>query len=454
MAAGITVKHMRSMLARAFLLALAPGILWVQAQGTADLPVFRLLKQADPSLTEVAVLHRAPVNSDADLVIAIGTPKSWPGGLKGPVVWWGEQRRLGVFLQERARPDRVYSIAIEPGFADCAARIERATATDTVISCTGEKPSQHPHQKFVYDVAAKKLAGRFSYLPFAMQRIFSRAGGLVIVGSDTTRLVAVDFQPDREPEFELVEGIEAQSWTSRLKVLEGMMGTGTDQHRYLYLQPEEFEPVRFGSHDAFTLVQEPGSSMGPRLAIRETQGSRTVRHPLPQPAYEDFAKARPARVRNGYTKAAVEFNDGIGPWMLEGDRLWFGKTFYDGEGLTGIGGFGYFDTVEKKYRLFTAPEVADYSISAIQVDSDAVWMALVRNGEWGGSGSGVLRFDRRSGSYRKLATGEIGRQFMRAGERLILATDFGISLVQENQLRRYFVDRTSDGRLRVARAEK
>jgi hypothetical protein len=25
-------------------------------------------------------------------------------------------------------------------------------------------------------------------------------------------------------------------------------------------------------------------------------------------------------------------NESVGPWKPEGNRLWFGKTFYDGEG--------------------------------------------------------------------------------------------------------------------------
>jgi hypothetical protein len=338
----------------------------------------------------------------------------------------------------------VYRIAIEPGFADCAARIQRATATDTVISCTGEKGTAHPHQKFIYDARARSVVAHFSYLPFSMYRIFPNGRGAVVVGSDTARLVAVDFQPDRDPEFRVLEGPEAQSWTNRLAVQEGTVGV--DPQRYLYIQPDEFKPVPFGAGGAFSLVQETGGSLGPRLFI---QG-----HPLPQPTYDEFAKARPARVKDGYRRGSAEFNDAIGPWELEGNKLWFGKTFYDGEGLTGIGGFGYFDSVEKRYRLWTAPEIADWSVSAIQVDPDVVWMALVRNGEWGGSGAGVLRFDRHSGGYRKFATQDIGRQFLRAGARLILATDFGISQVQEGGLRRYFVDRTSDGRLRVAAAEK
>src|SRR5437016_4971832 len=68
-------------------------------------------------------------------------------------------------------PIRVYSIALAPGFLDCEARIERATSTDTVVSCTGEKAYQGPNQKFVYDIRAKALVSRFEYQPFPMMRV-------------------------------------------------------------------------------------------------------------------------------------------------------------------------------------------------------------------------------------------------------------------------------------------
>src|SRR5262245_13695439 len=34
---------------------------------------------------------------------------------------------------------------------------------------------------------------------------------------------------------------------------------------------------------------------------------------------------------------------------LSGNRLWFGVTFYDGEGITGVGGIGTFDLSTGQY---------------------------------------------------------------------------------------------------------
>jgi hypothetical protein len=47
---------------------------------------------------------------------------------------------------------------------------------------------------------------------------------------------------------------------------------------------------------------------------------------------------------------------------------------------------------------------------------------------------------------------DIGVQFIEAGGKLLAATDFGIAVVEGNGVKRYFVDRTTDGRLRIAAA--
>ena len=138
------------------------------AATTADQAVFNVIHGADPTLVNRKVLYRNAVASDLDLVIAIGSPTEWPLDPNSPEIWWDEKRKLGLFLQERARPDRVYLLALAAGSLDCGARIERATSTDTVISCAGEKGYQGLNQKFVYDIRAKALVSHFDYQPFAM----------------------------------------------------------------------------------------------------------------------------------------------------------------------------------------------------------------------------------------------------------------------------------------------
>jgi hypothetical protein len=128
-------------------------------------------------------------------------------------------------------------------------------------------------------------------------------------------------------------------------------------------------------------------------------------------------------------------------------------VWQDGEGHTGVGGFGYFDAELEEYRLFSPPEIVNWSVSAIGVEADAVWMALVNNGEWGGTSGGLLRFDRQSQAVQQFALPDIATACLRVGDSIVFPTSFGIALVEGGEVKRYFVDRTSDGRWRVAPAE-
>jgi hypothetical protein len=130
----------------AFFVVVSPNL--TRATG-ADQAVFNVIHGADPTLVNRKVLYRNAVASDLDLVIAIGSPAEWALDPNSPAIWWDEKQKVGLFLQEKTRPDRVYSVALAAGSLDCGARIERATSTETVISCAGEKGYQGLNQKFV-----------------------------------------------------------------------------------------------------------------------------------------------------------------------------------------------------------------------------------------------------------------------------------------------------------------
>ena len=260
----------------AFFVVVSPNL--TPAATAADQAVFNVIHGADPTLVNRKVLYRNAVAPDLDLVIAIGSPAEWPLDPDSPAIWWDEKRKLGLFLQERARPDRVYSLALAAGSLDCGARIERATSTDTVISCTGEKAYQGLNQKFVYDIRAKALVSHFAYQPFAMMRVLNVSGRTVFVGSDLKRLVAVEFQPGGSPEFRILGNAEAAQWLGRVKTAQEWIGPGRNQ--ILYVAPDDPAPIRFGPSGAFTFA---------RGSIVDSHGKE---YNLRQSTYDDFARAR------------------------------------------------------------------------------------------------------------------------------------------------------------------
>jgi hypothetical protein len=415
----------------------------------ADSAVALVMHGAGPDVHNVSVLTRVPVSSDLDLVLALGGPPA-PYVAGGAWVWSAESR-LGLLLQRRDAPGMVYLLAATPGPPDCLARVERATATGVVISCAPEKGSDLTLHKFVYDIRARTLVSHLEFDSFAVYRIFERGQGAVLIASDRRRLVAFDYDPAGAPAFHMLAGPEAEKWTSRIRA-----GGGTEgPEQRLYIEPDPFEPIPFGPVSAFTLELEKPTgpqSPEPRLLVVERSSGTASRHPLPQSTYDQFAAARPARVANGYGRDGTTIDENIGPRQVEGGRLWFGKTFYDGEGFTGVGGFGYFDPASRAYRIFSPPQIRDCSTTALLVEPDSIWLGLAINGEYGSSGRGLVRFDRRTESVESFELPDIAARIVRRGSALLVATRAGVAVVENHRVRRFFVDKTSDGRLRVAEA--
>jgi hypothetical protein len=166
-----------------------------------------------------------------------------------------------------------------------------------------------------------------------------------------------------------------------------------------------------------------------------------------------LAKARPELLKV-YTRGGPAIEETIGPVQPDGNKLWFGKTFYDSEGFSGVGGFGYFDTTDRQYHLFALPEVADFSISAIRVEPDTVWIGVCHRGEYGDGSAGIILYDRNTHTARKYDMPDDVNGFIASRNRLLAYTRSGIAIIEGGQTTRYFIDRTSDGRLRVAQATR
>lgn len=171
------------------------------------------------------------------------------------------------------------------------------------------------------------------------------------------------------------------------------------------------------------------------------------KHPMPQSTYEQFARARPRRVANGYGPEDTVLEEQPGPYQIAGSRIWFGKTFYDGEGTSGVGGLGYFDTTTSQYGFLPVPELADWSVSAILIEDDAAWIGLVGHPEGEDYAGGLIRYDLKSGTSRKFPTEEMVYHIVRWKDGVYVATKNGAYVVKENKLvRRYRVEPDIDNR--------
>lgn len=307
------------------------------------------------------------------------------------VVIFGDKQKLGLLLQNRADPSLVYLLGIEAAPTGCAPRVERIAETEVIGSCGLEKYQAKSNWKFLFDPRAKALVRFFTYEPFVFDRVYLRNGGAVFPASNGERAFDVEY-----PAFRLL---------------------------------------------AAPLKERSVSSKPPAPYI-----------PLPKTTYDQFAELRPQAVKWGNVRNGTHVNDTIGPWKKLDGAIWFGKSFYDGEGETGVGGFGYYDPETKKLKVYSPPEILAYSVSAMLFGPTDIWMGLASFGEGDNMSGGLLRFDRQTETVQKVPLIDVPLALERLGERILVATDVGIAVVENGQVHRYFIDRMGDGRWRVVEA--
>jgi hypothetical protein len=409
-----------------------------------DRAIERILLRAEPSLKHVIILKRLPVSEQLSLVVALGRP----GGadyVPGDTFVWANDTRLGLFLQGKVNASRVYQLAIKPGLAeDYFAKIERFTGSEIVFSGTGEKWSTYDNQKFICDVRGKTLVAHFSYPPFWVSQLLHSPKGPQFVMSDTQQLLLVETGADNQG-LRVVPKERARLTLSRIPLEESSV---PGDRVYRTPVPPRDAPPAFGLRKQFRLTTEKNSDGWDSPLVAEKVGPKEKMYRLPQSDLETWQLARQDDIARGIPANQPHISEDIGPHQLEGHRLWFGKTFYNGEGLTGVGGFGYFDTATRSYRLYSPSQIHRWSVSAIRVEPDYIWLGLHGRGEYGNALGGLLRWDRKTEEVRlfdvRLSIGHI----VRHRDTLYLGGN-GIVTLRGEEIQSYFVDRTKDGRYEI-----
>jgi hypothetical protein len=205
------------------------------------------------------------------------------------------------------------------------------------------------------------------------------------------------------------------------------------------------DPVMFGPGGKFQLENSKDDFGMRSHGIIETLGpSRTKFYPLPQSTAEKYTQLRPEDLRiNPFTATAGHYKrqEVIGPHQIEGGRIWFGNCYYDGEGMRGVGAFGYFDTSTRGYALFSPPEVARYEISAILVEPERVWIALDRFGEdISKSPGGFVRWNRITHEIQQYPLEFVVDSIRVNGDSLRLKTRDGYALFRDGEFRRFLAN--------------
>lgn len=120
----------------------------------------------------------------------------------------------------------------------------------------------------------------------------------------------------------------------------------------------------------------------------------------------------------------------IGPFAFDGRTLWFTNTFYDGEGISGVGAIGAFDSVTHRYAMRYLPEIKQWSGSAILLDGDDVWVGLMHRPEGANFGGGLLRYNKNTRAVRVYPLGrDVINTIDKIGDKIYCGTTNGLYMV-------------------------
>lgn len=163
--------------------------------------------------------------------------------------------------------------------------------------------------------------------------------------------------------------------------------------------------------------------------ILDRQGKSEEFFILPQPTYEQFRQYRQSRVGDGYTEEDTKLESNIGPYQLDGSKIWFGLKFYDGEGTSGIGGIGSLDVLTRKLQITYLKGIADASVYAIFVEPKSIWVGLGIQPEGAEFGTGVAKIDRKDNSVVQYKVSGLVNTIARVGKKVYAGSSDGVAVI-------------------------
>jgi hypothetical protein len=221
-------------------------------------------------------------------------------------------------------------------------------------------------------------------------------------------------------------------------------------YRIALLFVAALDPTSFGPGGRFQLEESRDTFSIRSHGVLETVASgRTKFYPLPQSTAADYQRLRPEDLRiNPFDPNHYDRQEVIGPHQVEEGKLWFGNSYYDGEGEKGVGAFGYFDTSTRTYTVFRPHELARCEISAILVESQRVWIALDRFGEdISTSPCGLVEWNRTTYAIRKYELEFVISSIRREGDSLRPKNRYGgYALFRNGEARRFLANGKRTGK--------
>ena len=414
-----------------------------QFRETAVIPFFH---KRDPEIVHFRTFYRKDLDGTHTLLLVRGGRWSL-----GPAedFWGNSDELLGLFLMKTDAPDLVWELAILSS-EHRRVEVERVDHSSIVLWVAGHY-GRGSKIKFFFDVESKRVLKRLEFPPMPVLQILSLNDELYfVIGTKEHYFVVTQEQKviSRLDEGRpiVVGGAERDLVLARARE---ELAADVSRLRPSVRVCGEYLPIGSQGHFAVSIVPET-VPVGENCAVEgiaERAGDDTKLYELPKSTHEEFARARPKRAaQSGYRPHQPTFkSERVGPYQISGNRFWFAKTFYDGEGLTGVGGFGYFDPEERRYVVFSPPEITPWSASALLVEEKKIWLGLLGRPEGAKYSGGLLRYERDSGKVEIFDVDEVITQIKRWRDLHYLGTANGLYILKNNLLVHYVFEPTLDG---------
>ena len=373
----------------------------------------------DPSLSKFSVGDKRSIDGSYAAMVVTG----FDGKQQPP-----SNPRLGVFVVY-GKTNQVYLVLdIRSAPQGYSPELRKPTSEVVYVTWVSDYGFYGGTLKYVYNLATRRALERYAYRRFSVQTAQRKPDQISFVGA---------YAPSA------ALGTEAQLTRTVL------VRTTTDGHWYadqasadvVAHEPDVPAAVlkSIPSPDRSSPVQRRTLQVArglwlyvPESGIYVVNSRGVMRFfPIPVPTATLYEKYRRATGRVGSPPGTLESS--IGPYAFDGERLWFVNSFYDGEGISGVGALGSFDLATRKYEMRYLREIVPWSGSALLLDHNSIWIGLMRRPEGAEYGGGVLRFDTWSGSVRKYPIDDYVVTITRAGSAVYFGTTNGVYMYATDQ---------------------
>jgi hypothetical protein len=382
------------------------------------------LRKADVSLDWFHVVAKKPVDAVYSVMVVEAAPTELRPGIpkRVPVPW---KSLIGIFVVSgETNQVRLVLDTYPLGRTGDYPTLEQPAAHAAYVHFYEDYGYYHGSIKYIYDLSSQKPPLKIRYGILALTSSERQNGKLRYTasfgGSERHAMIVIEPRAGGAPPAYTITDAPA---------------------------PPDYalEPAPFATADGQSVIVEnktppgqPHQSSG--IDVIGKPGRKQY-YPAPIPTMALYLKVRPDKSAGG------EIEDDIGPFVLDGNKIWFANTFYDAEGVSGAGAIGSFDISTRQYDMRYLPEIAPWSGSAILLDDGNLWIGLMSRPEGAEYGAGLLRYNITTGAVTKYPVADYIHTIDRLGDTLYCGTSHGLYTVRGNKVTQFRFEPDDKGKL-------